>query len=125
MTTTHKTPRHARRVREIFGLPPDAPLPPVNSDTLWVFREHLAMNWSGSYEPADYQEPGRDQTSEVILCGISEWVDEVAGVLGSIAGDLAHPQKPLNWLRLSRSGGFGELVEDYQQWFREGTTRAP
>ena len=112
----------ADRVRAVFGLPAEAPLPRVDADTLLVFRQHLADQWPGRPQAGVYCEPGRFQREQIWLCGVGDGVDESRGVCGEIAGDSLAGEYPLSRVTLDADAEWNETLADYQFWYAQGQT---
>ncbi|MFM8584008.1 MAG: hypothetical protein ACKOFW_21290, partial [Planctomycetaceae bacterium] len=101
MTRPLSWDKPADRVRAVFGLPAEAPLPPVNADKLLVFRQHLADIWPGRPQAGVYCEARRFQREQIWLCGVADGVDESRGVCGEIAGDSLAGEYPLSRVTLN------------------------
>lgn len=107
----------ADRVRAVFGLPAEAPLPPVHAETLIVFRQHLADLWPGSPQPGMYCEPGRFQSTAILLCGICEAIDDTRGVCGLLVGESLDGEYPLAAVTLDVDAEWKETLDDYRLWY--------
>ena len=108
------------RIRAVFGLEHDQPLPRVDIDSLLAYMDHLqALVGQGPLE-AEYQESsglGRDQ---VCFCGVCDAVDASSGLWCNIFGETVHGEFPLCEVTLTEESGFRETIEDYKHWFQEG-----
>jgi hypothetical protein len=112
------------RIRAVFGLTHDDPLPGVDSDTLRTYREYLAEHLSFPFEAEGKPQPRRfsSRRRTVTVVGLGspeedERIDEDDGLICEIKIDRKKGDAPLAELEVSRRGSERRLVEDYSYWF--------
>jgi len=112
------------RIRAVFGLTHDDPLPSVESDTLRIYRDFLAENLSLPFEAEAKMQPKRSFSSprKVTVVGLGspdedERLDEHYGLICEIKLGKKKGDVPLSDLEIRQRGSERQLVEDYRCWF--------
>lgn len=112
------------RIRAVFGLTHDDPVPSVESETLRIYRDYLAENLSFPFEASEKTQPKRSFTSprKVAVVGLGspdedERLDEHYGLICEIKIGREKGDAPLAELEVNKRGPERQLVEDYSCWF--------
>lgn len=106
------------RIRAVFGLGSDQPLPEVDVDNLLTYRAHVrAMLGKGGFE-AEYHSDGGMHSSRVWVCGIKYEIDPVLGVLCNVFGEHLEGGFPLSHVDVSDDVTVREIIEDYKHWLQ-------
>ncbi len=112
------------RVRAVFGLGSDQPLPEVNVDSLLIYRDHLrAMLGKSCFEGEKCDEDGT-RRGRVLVCGIRHEIDPVLGVLCNVFGEHLDGDFPLSDVEVSEDALNREIIEDYRYWLRNSRERS-
>ncbi|MEX1026445.1 MAG: calcium-binding protein [Candidatus Paceibacterota bacterium] len=112
------------RIRAIFGLTHDDPVPEVDPETLRTYRDYLAEHLSFPFEAQGKPGPRRFSSKRrtVTVIGLGspdedERLDEHYGLICEIKIDRKRGDAPLAELEVSKRGSERQLVEDYRYWF--------
>lgn len=112
------------RIRLVFGLTHDDPVPEVKTDTLRAYRDYLAENLSFPFEAWGKKNPGRffTTTQAVAVAGLGcddedERLDEHYGLICEIKIGRKRGDAPLADLEVKGLGAERQLVDDYRYWF--------
>jgi Calcium binding len=108
------------RVRAVFGLTSDDPLPEVSDETLLAYHRHLERHLSFPFEARLAEEPGfQVQGASVTVVALLD-----AGDIGVEHGLLCEARTggrrvegPLGEVEARKGGPNRRLVEDYSYWF--------
>jgi hypothetical protein len=111
------------RIRRIFGLPEDAPLPLVRQETLAVYFDHLMAQLSLPFE-ALYCQNGGEMRQLINYVHVMELVDPRRSRNHSLNGLLCKAKNHKDYLELPLAE-FGvqednpncQLIDDYAYWF--------
>jgi hypothetical protein len=109
------------RVRAVFGLTADDPLPEVDEETLRGYHRHLAKHLSFPF-PATYErETGvlHTRSEAVTVVGLvdADEIDETYGILCEARLDRQQVEVPLGEIEAKKGNPNRRLVEDYCYWF--------
>lgn len=108
------------RVRMVFGLTSNDPLPDVNDETLAVYREFLSAKLVFPFTAEHDDDSGHRDPVQVIGLGDPDdpLIDESYGILceGRLDGRIV--TLPLSDLAAARATPQRQLIEDYSRWFR-------
>ena len=109
------------RIRAIFGLTSDDPLPPANEENLRRYRRYLATHLSFPFQ-AKYPSkpaPSRRRNTLVTVVGLldADECDEEEGVLCEAERQGESIELPLAELEVPTNPHNRQLVEDYSYWF--------
>ena len=110
------------RVRSVFGLTRDDPLPAVDDAALRSYYKHLAANLTFPFEARWQEEPdgGRSEKVTVLaLAGSAEdpSIDDMQGILCNANRKQGQEELPLAEMAKPKGGANKQLVEDYAYWF--------
>jgi hypothetical protein len=111
------------RIRAVFGLTGDDPLPEVDFESLLIYHQHLAERLSFPFEAEYSKETGPFQTTTrrvtVIRLGEAEepWVDDMYGLICQAQEKRQRIDVPLEELEVAKRGPNQQLVADYSYWF--------
>ena len=100
------------RIRSVFGLEDDAPLPPVNADSLLTYARYLRGAFDVGFQQAKLA-VSLEEGDWLCVGKISLAVSPDAGVLAWVTGELT----ALCELRFHESSYNYEALEDYKYWF--------
>ena len=108
------------RIRSVFGLTSDDPLPEVNPTTLRTYHAYLSLNLKVPVEVKCDQEYG--PSGSVTLLGLSApdedlWADEVCGLLCRVKHKGEVSEVPLADCRAKAGSPARQLLADYRYWF--------
>jgi len=112
------------RIRLVFGLTHDDPVPEVTTDALRTYREYLSMNLSFPFEAWAKTTPrlffNKAQAVAVIGLGSDDEdgrIDEHYGLICEIKTGRKRGDAPLAELEVKGLGGERQLINDYSYWF--------
>ena len=106
------------RVRMVFGLTSNDPLPNVDDDTLLFYRKYLAANLTFPFEAEHGEEYGPPEKGKVIGLGDPDeepMIDEEYGILCEARMEGQVVTLPLGELEDAKPNR--QLVKDYCYWF--------
>jgi hypothetical protein len=111
----------ADRVRAVFGLTSDDPLPPADAPHLRAYHEHLRKNLALPFaakaaDPTNPFQKPRDRLRVTALLDYEE-CDADEGLLCEATRGAEQVVVPLADVRVSAFGLQRQLVEDYAYWF--------
>jgi hypothetical protein len=114
------------RVRMVFNLTSNDPLPEVDDDTLETYRDYLASHLSFPFEAEHTSEKGpmfRRHTSLVKVTGLGDpdeeppYIDDMYGLLCDALMDRRKVVVPVGELEVPKGKPNRQLVKDYCYWF--------
>ncbi len=112
------------RIRVVFQLTSDDPLPGVNCQTLAIYRDYLADNLTLPCDAIWESESGplSNTRQKVILTGLGDpkesfRIDEMYGLICKIKIENKRGDAPLGELEAKEGDENRQLVEDYCSWF--------
>ncbi len=112
------------RIRMVFGLTSNDPLPDVDADTLGAYREYLAANLSFPFEAVHSHDtsPFTDRTSGVTILGLGEpddeaMLDDMHGILCEARLEKRLVTLPFGELEVPKGKPNRQMVADYCYWF--------
>jgi hypothetical protein len=126
ITTKPLSPRDEDdRVRMVFGLTSNDPLPEVNDETLETYRDYLAARLSFPFEAEHTPEKGPmfRRSSLVKVTGLGDpdddppYIDEMYGLLCDARRDKGKVVVPVGELEVPKGKPNRQLVKDYCYWF--------
>lgn len=111
------------RIRAVFGLTSDDPLPAVDFDSLLAYHQHLSESLIFSFE-ADYSRktgPFQMTTRRLTVIGLGEaeepWIDDMYGLICRAREGRRRTDVPLCDLEVKKRNPMRRLVADYSYWF--------
>ena len=112
------------RVRMVFGLTSDDPLPDVDDETLETYHEHLSENLVFPFEAEYTSETGpfSSRTIQAKVIGLGDpddepMIDDTYGILCEARHERRVVTLPLGELGVKEGKPNRQLVEDYSYWF--------
>ncbi len=109
------------RIRAIFGLTSDDPLPPANRENLRRYARYLATHLSFPFRANYVVETGPFQLSEYLVTVVglvgADDCDEGDGVLCAVEQHGETFELPVASLVVYRNRRHRQLIEDYSYWF--------
>lgn len=109
------------RVRMIFGLTSNDPLPEVNDGMLEVYRQYLAANLAFPVEAEYGAEYGHPEKVKVTGLGDPDeeppCIDDKYGLLCDARMDRRKVVLPVGELEVTKGKANRQLIEDYRSWF--------
>jgi uncharacterized protein YodC (DUF2158 family) len=112
------------RIRMVFGLTSNDPLPDVDENTLRAYQKHLAANLSFPFEAVHSHETGpfTDRTSGVTILGLGDpddeaMLDDMYGVLCEARLAKRLVMLPLGELEVAKGKPSHQMIADYCYWF--------
>ena len=112
------------RIRSVFGLTSDDPLPEVDFDTLKVYRDYLEEQLAIPFEAVWESESGPFSTRQwqVMVLGLGDpdedfRIDDMYGLICEIKIDKQRGDAPLAELECKKKDRNLQLVQDYCSWF--------
>lgn len=112
------------RVRMVFDLTTDDPLPAVDYDTLETYREHLAKHLVFPFDAKYTAETGplSSKTTKVHVIGLGDpdaesMIDDTYGILCVAEHEGRNLTLPLGDLEVPKGNTNWQLIEDYGYWF--------
>ena len=111
------------RIRAVFGLTSDDPLPNVDFDSLLAYHQHLSESLSFPFE-ADYSRetgPFQVTTRHITVTRLGEaeepWVDDMYGLICPAREGRRSIDVPLCDLDVKKRNPNRRLAADYSYWF--------
>jgi hypothetical protein len=108
------------RIRMVFGLTSDDPLPDVDDETLTTYHEHLSKRLVFPFRAEHGAEYGHPEPVKVIGLGDPEdepMIDEMYGILCEVRLDGHVVTVPLGELQDPKGKMNRQLIDDYCYWF--------
>ena len=112
------------RIRMVFGLTSNDPLPDVEQDTLEAYHEYLSENLVFPFEAEHTSESGpfSSRTMQVKVIGLGDpdeepMIDEMYGILCEARHERRVVTLPLGELEIRKGKPNRQMVEDYSYWF--------
>jgi hypothetical protein len=111
------------RIRAVFGLTSDDPLPAVDDESLLAYYEYLSANLSFPFEAHYSPETGlfSRHTSRVTVMSLGDpdapWIDDMYGLLCSARLDRRTVDLPVGELEVKEGKPHWQLIADYCYWF--------
>jgi hypothetical protein len=113
------------RVRMVFGLTSNDPLPDVDDDTLETYRDYLSVHLSFPFEAEHTPEKGPmfRRSSLVNVTGLGDpdenppYIDEMYGLLCDARTDKGKVVVPVGELEVPKGKPNRQLIRDYCYWF--------
>ena len=108
------------RIRMVFGLTSNDPLPEVDGETLEAYHEHLSKNLVFPFTAEHGAEYGHPERVKVIGLGDPEdepMIDEMYGILGDVRMEGQIVTLPLGELEDAKGKPNRQLIVDYCYWF--------
>ena len=112
------------RVRLVFGLTSNDPLPDVDDEMLETYHEYLSRNLVFPFEAKHTTETGpfSNRTIRVTVIGLGDpddepMIDEMVGILCEARHERRVATLPLGELEAKKGKPNGQLVADYCYWF--------
>ena len=112
------------RVRMVFGLTSNDPLPDVDDETLETYHEHLSKDLVFPFEAEHTSETGpfSSRTMQVKVTGLGDpddepMIDDTYGILCEARHERRVVTLPLGELEVNKGKPNRQLVEDYSYWF--------
>jgi hypothetical protein len=109
------------RVRMVFGLTSNDPLPDVNDETLETYRQYLAANLTFPIEAEHGAEYGHPEKVKVTGLGDSDeeppYIDDKYGLLCDARMGHQKVVLPVGELEVTKGKANRQLIDDYSSWF--------
>jgi hypothetical protein len=112
------------RIRMVFGLTSNDPLPDVDDETPESYHQHLSENLSFPFEAEHTSETGpfSSRTIQVKVIGLGDpddelMIDEMYGILCEARHERRVVTLPLGELEVKKGKPSWQLVKDYCYWF--------
>jgi uncharacterized protein YodC (DUF2158 family) len=111
------------RVRMVFGLTSNDPLPDVDQETLETYHEHLSNNLVFPFDAKHTSETGSfsSRTIQVKVLGLGDpdepMIDDMYGVLCEAQHKRRMIALPLGELEVKKGNPNRQLLKDYRYWF--------
>ena len=108
------------RVRMVFGLTSNDPLPEVDDETLAAYHKYLAANLTFPIEAEHGAEYGHPEQVKVIGLGDLDeepMLDEEYGILCEARMEREIVTLPLGEVEVTKGKANRQLMEDYHYWF--------
>jgi hypothetical protein len=108
------------RIRAVFGLSPDAPLPQVNLLSLTHYRDYLSARLTFPFHAlyAESTPPVRHLVRYVTLVGLRSEIGFVSGGLLCEVENVPHGKSlPLAEIGVREDNPNYQLLDDYAYWF--------
>jgi hypothetical protein len=113
------------RIRMVFGLTSNDPLPEADDETLEAYRDYLAVHLTFPFEAEHTPEKGPmfRRSSLVKVTGLGDpdeelpYIDEMYGLLCDALADRRKMVVPVGELEVPKGKPNRQLVEDYCYWF--------
>jgi len=103
------------RIRMIFGLSGDDPLPDVDDDTLLAYHEYLSKNLAFPFQAEYGADDGHPESLKVIGLGEKPMIDDMYGIFCDVRMKGRVAALPLS--EIEDAKGNRQLVADYCYWF--------
>jgi hypothetical protein len=111
------------RIRKVFGLSEDAPIPPVRAETLAVYFDHLSAQLSLPFEAMYCQNSGKVRHL-IHYVQVTELLDPrhsrnrtIYGLFGKARYDGKEMELPLTELGVMEDHPNCQTIDDYAYWF--------
>ena len=108
------------RIRLVFGLTSNDPLPDVDDETLEAYHEHLLKNLVFPFTAEYRAKDGHPERVKVIGLGDPDdepMIDEMYGILGDARVERQIVTLPLGELDDAKGKPNRQLIQDYCYWF--------
>ncbi len=112
------------RVRMVFDLTSNDPLPDVDDETLEIYHEHLSKTLVFPFEAERTSETGpfSSRTIQVKVIGLGDpddepMIDDMYGILCEARHERRAVTLPLGELEVKKGKPNRQLIEDYSYWF--------
>ena len=108
------------RIRMVFGLTSNDPLPDVDDETLKAYREHLSTNLVFPFTAEHRAEYGHAKGVKVTSLRDSDddpMIDEMYGILCEAQTEVQILTLPLSELEDAQGKPNRQLIQDYCYWF--------
>ena len=110
------------RIRSIFGLTSDDPLPEADDECLLAYYEYLATSLSFPFEAKYSFETGpfQSKTCSITLFGLldpGDFPDDMYGLFCQARRDGERIELPLTEVEVGKGNPNRRLVKDYSYWF--------
>jgi len=111
------------RIRAVFGLTRDDPLPDVNDDSLRTYYKFLAAKLTLPFEATWVREAGLGEMTEKLtvlaLGGFDDdpWIDDMYGLLCKTKMSVGEGEMPLAEMENVKGKPNKQVVKDYAYWF--------
>ena len=107
------------RIRAVFGLSNDRPIPRVSRARLLEYRAFLVANLSFPFEAlhAETTPPVRQLFRYVTVIGLSDMPPYLDGLLCKVRSPQGEIEVPLSELGVREENPNYPLVDDYAYWF--------
>jgi hypothetical protein len=113
------------RIRMVFGLTSNDPLPEVDDDTLETYRDYLAAHLSFPFDAEHTPEKGSmfRRSTLVKVTGLGDpdeeppYIDEMYGLLCDALSDKRKVVVPVGELEVPKGKPNRQLIKDYCYWF--------
>jgi hypothetical protein len=111
------------RIRAVFGLASDDPLPAVDQESLLAYYEHLSFYLTVPFL-ADLRptQPLQNELRSVVVLGLGDKarVNQNDGILCTGIDQSGEYELPLAGLHIQPDGPNHDLISDYSHWFSYG-----
>jgi len=110
------------RIRAVFGLTHDDPLPQVSSETLMTYCEYLTANLKFPFFSSHWAKTGAFTSKKVSVpiskleAPVEEEFDEECGLFGIGSGQDDEIEIPLESIELKKKDPNYRLISDYTYW---------
>jgi hypothetical protein len=106
------------RIRSVFGLTSDDPLPEESDESELTYFNYLKANLGFPFA-AQFHDPVRDRRREVTVVGMCDAfpVDEGFGVMCEVLDGGKQTEMPLSELQVEPKNPNYQMVDDYVTWF--------
>jgi hypothetical protein len=111
------------RIRSVFGLTSDDPLPDVDDETLLAYHQYLNANLLFPFEAEYSNELGlfRRHVGRVTVIDLGDpdnpWIDDIYGLFCSARLERQTVDLPLGELEVKKGKPNRQLIDDYAYWF--------
>ena len=111
------------RIRTVFGLTKDDPLPDVDEASLRIYYKYLGANLKCPFEATWTREAGLEEVTEKVtilaLGGFEDdpWIDDTDGILCKAKMNGGEGETPLAETENVQGQPNKQLVEDYACWY--------
>jgi len=113
------------RIRMVFGLTSNDPLPEVDDETLETYRDYLAAHLSFPFEAEHTPEKGPmfRRSKLVKVTGLGDldeeppYIDEMYGLLCDALADKGKVVVPVGELEVPKGKPSRQMIKDYCYWF--------
>ena len=111
------------RIRMVFDLTSNDPLPDVEDETLEIYHEYLSKNLVFPFEAEHSSQTGpfSSRTIRVKVTGLGDpeepMIDDMYGILCEARHERRLVTLPLGELKVKKGKPNRQLIEDYSYWF--------